>query len=83
MPLIVGIPGRSEIRIHWGNFENAERQDVDGCIAVGQTHSDNFISNSVATFVKLWAKIEPALHANECTITVVDGPGSSVADIGV
>ena len=53
IPHIMGIPGRSNILIHWGNRDI----DTDGCILVGQTYGENFIGASRAAFGALQPKI--------------------------
>lgn len=69
MPLLVGIPGRSEIRIHWGN----DPHDTEGCILVGKTLGQDFIGSSRLAFDELWAKMEAPARAGECFITVRGG----------
>lgn len=69
MPLLTDIPGRSEIRIHWGN----DPHDTEGCILVGKTLGHDFIGSSRLAFNELWAKIEAPARAGECFITVKGG----------
>ena len=69
MPLITGIPGRSEIRIHWGN----DPSDTEGCVLVGKTLGQDFIGSSRLAFDELWAKIEAPARAGQCFITVRGG----------
>lgn len=69
MPLIDGIPGRSNIRLHWGNTA----ADTDGCILVGMTHpGPDFIGDSRAAFDELYETISAAAKAENCFITIVD-----------
>ena len=69
MPLLLGIPGRSAIRIHWGNDDT----DTEGCILVGETRSTDFIGRSRMAFDVLWAKLEGPARAGDCSITVIGG----------
>jgi Family of unknown function (DUF5675) len=69
MPLIVDIPNRSDIRIHWGNTA----ADTDGCILVGTTHpGPDFIGDSRAAFDALYGNLLPAAVSGDCFITIVD-----------
>lgn len=56
LPLLVGVPGRTGIRIHPGNGPT----DLEGCIAVGlyDPAIPNFISDSRITFNKLFALLK-------------------------
>lgn len=72
MPLLVDVPGRTEIEIHWGNFV----RDFQGCVGVGASRSilpdgSPAIWSSRATFDQLFAAIESA-QASGCTIAVRD-----------
>lgn len=53
MPHITGIPGRSLIMIHWGNFPN----ETDGCILVGETRGADSLGNSREAFQTLYARL--------------------------
>lgn len=68
MPMLVGVPGRANIEIHYGNTE----ANTEGCILVGQTKSVDFIGNSRAAFEHLFPQIQKAILGNdpvELTIT--------------
>lgn len=56
LPLLVGVPGRTGIRIHPGNTS----ADLEGCIAVGtyDPKTPNFISDSRKAFNKLFAILQ-------------------------
>jgi hypothetical protein len=69
MPLIVGIPNRSEIRIHWGNLP----QQTDGCLLVGLASGPDFIGQSRLAFAAVWSAIELPARAGNCTILVLGG----------
>ena len=61
MPEVVGIPGRSEIRIHWGN----SAVDTEGCILVGATQRPDWIGASRAAFADLYGKLLQAKISGE------------------
>jgi hypothetical protein len=68
MPLLVDVPGRAYIEIHFGNYPD----ESDGCILVGNpsdpTTGDVF--NSRKTFDALYAAIESAVEGEGCWITI-------------
>jgi Family of unknown function (DUF5675) len=68
MPLIEGIPGRSEIEIHWGNFP----RNTEGCILVGTVRTLDAILDTKAKFDELFPLIETAVKGNNCWIEVKD-----------
>jgi Family of unknown function (DUF5675) len=79
MPLLEGVPGRSGIEIHWGNFV----RDFEGCIGVGawrgqMPDGSPTIWNTRATFDQLFARLETAFAARRegpaaaCTIMIRD-----------
>lgn len=63
MPLLVGVPGFSGVRIHPGNTA----EDTEGCILVGKLKSPDGLSifSSRVAFDDLFGKIQAALAANE------------------
>jgi len=69
IPHLVGIPNRSNILVHVGNSV----EQTDGCLLVGNTHSDDFIGASRACFAKLQPLIVAAcLNPTEgCEITML------------
>jgi hypothetical protein len=72
MPLLEGVPGRSGIEIHWGNFVS----DFEGCIGVGSSRGDlpdgsPTIWNSRTTFDALFTAIQSA-QSEGCAIVVRD-----------
>jgi hypothetical protein len=69
IPLIEGIPGRSEIEIHFGN----RPKDTRGCILVGYGHTDgqDYITESREAFYDLWFKAQGPMERGECFITIV------------
>ena len=66
MPILLAVPGRTEIRIHWGNDE----KDTEGCILVGTSRSLDWIGNSRDAFADLFPKIQQAVSLDDCYITV-------------
>lgn len=69
-PEVMNVPGRSNIRIHIGNFP----EDVLGCLAVGQTRNlPDFVGKSRIAFETLMPKLIYAIGRNESiTITYHD-----------
>lgn len=70
MPLLLNIPGRSDIRIHWGNTE----QDTEGCILVGHNHLQDTVGESRLAFNNLYPQIEGPAKAGDCWITLTEEP---------
>jgi hypothetical protein len=64
IPHIDDIPNRSTILIHVGNTVD----DTDGCILVGQAHSEDSVSGSRSAFAALHALI---LAADSCTLEML------------
>lgn len=64
IPHINDIPNRSNILVHVGN----DAEDTDGCILVGETHTEDSISGSRAAF----ARLHPLIAAAEsCTLEML------------
>lgn len=79
MPLLVGIPGRSEIEMHWGNYTGdlpstvaVEHSDTRGCILVGRVRGVDVIYASRSAFDELFPLIDEADKTEGCWITIVD-----------
>jgi hypothetical protein len=73
MPLILGIPGRSNIEIHWGNFP----EETDGCILLGEPAiQPDVILNSRAAFDTFWTAVQGPLERGEVTITINGEPST-------
>lgn len=69
LPLLVGVPGFSGIRIHPGNSP----MDTEGCILPGQTRERDWVGHSRQAFAALNAKIRTALLAGTMvTIEIVN-----------
>jgi len=70
LPLVIGVPGRSGIRIHPGNFEH----DTDGCILLGMEHVGPVLKHSRAACELFQSTIAPLLARDEqVTIQIVEG----------
>jgi hypothetical protein len=76
MPLLMNVPGRTGIEIHFGNYPTQS----EGCILVGQTRmGTDDVGNSDLAFDALFAKIQGAIEAGDSVwITVVDAPSKSL-----
>lgn len=66
MPLIVGVPNRSDIRIHIGN----DPSETNGCVLLGRTELGNFVGESRLAFDAFWDKTNAFMRAGDCQITV-------------
>ena len=67
LPLLDGVPNRTAIRIHPGNTKD----DTEGCILVGQAHTDSMVLQSRLAFSHLFVQIRQALDNGESvSITV-------------
>lgn len=67
--MLEGIPGRSEIEMHYGNYPTDSR----GCIIVGFTHSLDFVGESRKAFESLFETVQEAARKGECWINVQGG----------
>jgi len=54
VPMLVGVPGRTEILLHWGNTENCS----EGCILCGLMKDGNDIDSTQTACQQLFAKID-------------------------
>lgn len=62
MPQLMGVKGRSGIRIHWGNYERC----TDGCVLVGEERDpSDEIWNSRTAFDRLYEKLKAAVERGE------------------
>ncbi len=61
LPLLVGVPGFTGIRIHPGNTAD----DTEGCILPGEGYAVDRVTNSRTAFARLFAAIRAALDAGE------------------
>ena len=63
LPLLDGVPGRSDIRIHPANWPD----QLKGCIAVGQSHGDTYLNNPTLALNALLQKM-----SWPCDVTIND-----------
>lgn len=61
LPLLDSVPGRSDIRIHAGNWP----RDTDGCLLVGLQLGEGMITQSRAALDPLVTQIQEALDAHD------------------
>ena len=67
LPLLDGVPGRTDIRIHSGNWP----RDTDGCILVGLGIGRDMITESRAALDPLVTQIQEAVDSGDAvTITI-------------
>jgi hypothetical protein len=65
-PELQNVSGRTSIRIHIAN----KAKELLGCIAVGETHTKNFVGNSHDAFASLMTLLKTSL--DPITITIID-----------
>lgn len=53
VPMLINVPGRTEILIHWGNVESCS----EGCILCGIVQDGNSIDSTQTACQQLYAKI--------------------------
>ncbi len=63
-----GVPGFTWIYIHTGN----KPEDTDGCILVGLTDSEDYVSSSRLAYEAIYSGIADAIENEGCTLTVED-----------
>ena len=66
LPLINGVPNRMGIRLHAANYP----EELEGCLAPGTHHENDFVGNSRAAMQALYTKLQR--ETGEIWITVVD-----------
>ena len=66
LPLLLGVPGYTGVRIHSGNTA----EDTEGCILVGNGKGKGFISDSRKAFNRLFDIIQKAPDKEKITITL-------------
>lgn len=69
MPLVVGVPGFTGIRIHWGNTAI----DTEGCLLVGKERGANEIFHSLTAYADLFAILEKAVALGEQIFLTIQG----------
>lgn len=69
MPLLVDVPGRSNIEVHWGNVP----ENTEGCILLGDSlPGANFLGDSRQAFDNFWARAQGPIERGEVEIEIVD-----------
>lgn len=66
MPLLIGVPGFSGVRIHSGNTS----ADTEGCPLLGETLAVDFVGNSRKAYRKFFAKFQEAIKNEKVFITI-------------
>ena len=66
LPLLLGVPGYTGVRIHSGNTP----EHTEGCILVGMTKSTDFVGDSRKAFKLLFDKIKKVVDKEKITITI-------------
>lgn len=73
MPLLVNVPSRTGIEIHWGDWPHS----TQGCILLGTytpASPDQLTpGTSVPAFNEFYTKIEQAASAGNCWVTITGG----------
>ena len=74
MPEILDVPGRTAIRIHWGNTT----RDTDGCVMTGEKQDGLTILGSKVAFDAFFVKLQAAIDRDDpVTIEIREGfPGA-------
>ena len=82
LPLLLNVPGRSDIEIHWGNraSSNAKKSDTKGCLIPGRTEgpAPNWIGESRPAWKRLFGKIKSAMDVNEEVWITIKQPAREV-----
>ena len=67
LPLVVGVPGRTGIRVHPGNTS----ADTDGCILLGTAHTGDVLHHSRIAVEDVQAKLaRPLAHGEPVWLTI-------------
>ena len=68
MPHILNVPGRDEIRIHFGNYP----RDTEGCVLLGLSKGQDFIGQSISAFANFMSILTNALKTDTVNITLIN-----------
>ena len=68
MPLLIGVPNFTGIRIHWGNTH----RDTDGCPLTGTYAGVGSVRDSRSAFKRLWKRLRDAERKEKTYIEIVD-----------
>lgn len=80
LPLVNNVKGRSGIRLHAANTWS----ELEGCIAVGQTRSWNWLGQSRAALTALLPRIAAAVAAKEpIWLDILDPPAPGAGTVTV
>lgn len=61
MPILIGVPNFSGVRIHWGNYA----KDTEGCPLVGLDRYSNSLGHSRKAYDQLFPKLKAAKARSE------------------
>lgn len=67
LPRLLNVPGFDGILIHIGNYA----KDSYGCILVGKNDHKGMVSNSTATFKKLYEKLSAIKNSEDIEIEII------------
>lgn len=70
LPLLLGVPGFSGVRIHPGNTS----ADTEGCILVGEAVSGASVVRSRVAFDELFARLKRALRVMDVYLDIQNPP---------
>lgn len=70
LPLLLGVPGFSGVRIHPGNTS----ADTEGCILVGEAVSGASVVRSRVAFDELFARLQRALRVFDVFLDIQNPP---------
>src|SRR4029077_462529 len=65
VPMLLNVPGRSYILLHWGNTQNCS----DGCILIGKQRDGEAIDNTRAACSQLFSLIN-SVGIENCQLTI-------------
>ena len=65
VPMLIGVPNRTEILIHWGNTENCS----DGCILIGSQRDGDAIDSTRAACKTLFSLID-SIGIENCQLAI-------------
>jgi len=67
MPLVLAVPGRDGIRVHWGN----SAMDVEGCIVLGKEGFIGWVGRSAEAFGEFMEIFVPAAAQGKVHLSVL------------
>ena len=70
LPLLIGVPNFSGIRIHAGN----DSEDTEGCILMGTERAGDTVLNSRVALAEIMGDIQEALDHGEQVWITIEGP---------